>query len=217
MKKTTSKKPTPKKTVTKKTTIDTVNQTTTKKPLWPFVTVLILIALLLVFYKFGTAATVNGQPISRFRYWRRLEALDNQRTLQQMANEMIVEQEAAKQKINIEQSEIDAQIATYEAELTKQGFSLDQALEAQSLTKTDFENQVRLQKLLEKMSPAPAEVTDEEVKQYITENKDYLPKDFTVTELNNYIKEQLTIKAKNTAIEKWFTDLHDQAKIELNK
>ena len=204
MKKTTSKKPTPKKTVT-------------KKPLWPLIVVLLLIIIFLTFRKFGVAATVNGQPISRLRYWQRLEALDNQRTLQQMTNEMLIKQEAAKQKVRVEQSEIDAQIATYEAELTKQGFSLDQALEAQSLTKVDFENQVRLQKLLEKMSPAPAEVTDEEVKQHITENKEYLPKNFTATELNDYIKEQLTLKAKNTAIEKWFTDLHDQAKIELNK
>ncbi len=206
MKKTTSKKPT-----------NTVNQVTTKKPLWPFIAVLLLIIVFLTFRKFGVAATVNGQPISRLRYWQRLEALDNQRTLQQMTNEMLIKQEATKQKVSVEQSEVDAQIATYEAELTKQGFSLDQALETQSLTRADLENQIRLQKLLEKMSPAPTEVTDEEVKQYITENKEYLPKNSTTIELHNYVKEQLTIEAKNTAMEKWFKELQEQAKIELIK
>ncbi len=206
MKKTTSKK-----------SLTVTNNPVVNKPFWPIVAILLLVIFLLALRKFGVAATVNGRPISRFHYWQRLESLDNQRTLQQMTNELLITQEAAKQKIRVEQSEIDAQIATFETELTKQGFTLEKALEAQSMTRADLENQIRLQKLLEKMSPAPAEVTDEAVKKYITENKEYLPTDLKAADLDSYAKEQLTAEAKNSSIEAWFTELRDKAKIEIAK
>jgi len=180
---------------------------------WPIILILALIILALFINKFCVVATVNGQPIFRHTYYRELEKLDNKQTLTQKANEILVLQEAAKQKISIKKEEIESQIATIEAQLKAQNQTLEAALASQGLTKAELERQIVIQKLIEKMANAEVKITDEDIQAYITENKEYLPANTNTAEVKESIRKQLENTAQTEAFEKWFTELQKRSNV----
>lgn len=199
---------------------------TTKKPVvsqkfstrkfnfFPIIGLLVLILAIYSYYRFGVVAMVNGKPISRFSYYRNLEKLDQKQTINQMANEALVYQEATKKGIKIDQSIIDTQIATIEAQVKAQGETLEEALKAESMTKADLESQIRLQKIVEQLANiSSVSITQAQVDEYLTKNKSSLPSTYTKEQLQTLAKEQLTTDAENEIINTWFTELQKAAKI----
>jgi len=181
----------------------------------PIIGVILVIAAVYAYYRFGVVATVNGKPISRFTYWQNLEKIDKKQTIKQMANEELVFQEAVKKGIVIEKSEIESEIASVEAQIKSQGQTLEGALVAEGLTRTDLEDQIRIQKLVEKMANPNTEITQAQIDSYINENKALFPKTYTKDQLQNLAKTQLISEAKNDAIDVWFKELQKTAKIEI--
>jgi len=208
MKKTTKKAPIslPINTAAIKKTIRKIN-------FLPIIALLVVIAVVYAYYRFGIVATVNGKPISRLAYISTLEKQDKKQTIQQMANEALVYQEAAKKSITIDQSVIDAQVASVEAQITAQGQTLDAALTAEGMTKADLEKQIRLQKIVEKLANANVNITQAEIDKYVLDNKASLPTTYTKDQLQTLAREQLTTQAENTAIDTWFSELQKNSQI----
>lgn len=196
----------PEETVTVKKVVNKIN-------ICPIIAILIVIGAVYAYYRFGIVATVNGKPISRIAYWQNLEKLDKKQTIKQMANEALVYQEAAKNNITVSKEEIDAEIATVEAQIKKQGQTLDAALSAESMTRTDLEHQISLQKMVEKLAKPEINVTQAEIDTYLTKNKALLPTSYTKEQLQALAKTQLTSEAKNNAIDTWFASLQKASKI----
>lgn len=216
----TTKKITTKK-VVKKTPVSTKKekpiltvepQNKTRK-VWPIILVLGLIIVALFINKFCIVATVNGQPIFRHSYYKELEKLDKKQTLTQKANEILVLQEAVNQKVSIDKEEIESQIASIESQLKEQNQSLEAALEAEGLTKAELEEQIKIQKLIEKMASAEVNITDEDIQDYITKNKDFLPANTNTQEIKDSIRKQLENNAQTEAFEKWFTELQKRSNV----
>jgi len=208
-----------KTTIVKKTSVKTIKkapvitQPVKKINFTPFIVVLALAALAFLYYRFGVVATVNGRPISRLAYLQNLVKLDQKQTLKQMANEALIYQEAKKQGIEIEKSLIDTEIASIEAKIVEQGQTLEAALGAEGMTKTDLENQIKIQKIAEKLAKPNLEITQAQIDEYLIKNKSYLPTTYTKEQLQELAKTQLATEIKNAAVNTWFTEIQKNAKI----
>lgn len=163
--------------------------------------------------KYANAAYVNGKPISRLEYIKNMEKQGGKQVLDRMVEETLIKDEAAKKGVKVDQGTIDAEIAKIDTQIKAQGMTLDQALAAQQMTKSDLIEQIRLQKMAEKLAPTPADITQSQIDDYINQNKDQFPKTATKEEMESTAKTQLLSQAKNAAFDKWFTDLKAKAKI----
>lgn len=194
-------------------TVTAPQKTARKINFYPIVALLAIVAIAYAYYRFGIVATVNGIPITKTAYLRNLEKQDKKQTIKQMANEALVLQEASKKGIVIDQNVIDTEIATVEAQIKAQGETLDSALAAEGMSKSDLVQQIRLQKTVEKLSNPNLDITQAQIDEYLKTNKTSLPSSYTKEQLQALAKTQLISEAKNTAIDKWFTELQKSAKI----
>lgn len=193
----------------------TVKKVVRKINVGPIIVLIVIVAAVYAYFRYGIVATVNGRPISRFSYWQNLEKVDKKQTIKQMANEALVFQAAAKNKIVIEKSVIESEIASVEAQIKAQGQTLESALAAEGLTRTDLEDQIRIQKMVEQMAKPNLEITQAQIDAFILKNKALIPTTYTKEQLQTLAKTQLISEVKNEAIDAWFKELQKTAKIEI--
>lgn len=139
-----------------------------------FLLILVLIALVgLVYWKksWFVAATVNGQPITTLELNQRLSKTYKERTINQMVNEKILEQEARKKGISVTPQEIQSKITEVEEQYGG-AETFDSLLAQQGITRDDFTKQTRLQLIVEKMYQNEASPSAQEIEQFLSENKD---------------------------------------------
>lgn len=175
--------------------------------------IIIILGLIYLFKNQLVVAIVNGQPISRFALAGELEKRYGKQTLDDLITQTLVLQEARKKNINVSQEELDKEIKDLEENLTKQGQNLDQLLKSKSLTRQDLAQQVRIQKLLEKLAAGDLTVSEQEINDYINENKDFFPKEAKAEDIKNNVREQLEQKKSGEKIQALLKELRDSAKI----
>lgn len=176
----------------------------------------IIIVLLILAYIFKgqfITAMVNGQPIFRAQYVSALEAKDGKTVLDSLVVQTLINQEAAKKHVSVSQSELNTDTKQIEDNLTKQGQNLNQLLAAQGMTRTDFEDQLKTQKLIEKLIGNNITVSDKEIQDYMNQNKDSLPQGVSDADLKNQVKQQLYQQKLSDKAQAWIQDLQQQAKI----
>lgn len=173
---------------------------------------IVILSLLYLFKGLFVAAVVNGQPISRISIVRELEKRGGAESLDSLINQVLIFQEANKQNVTVTDEEIDSVIGEIEASLEGQN-DLDQVLLLRGMTRDELVNQIKMQKLVEKMLAERVSVTDSEVKEYIETNSDTLPENATDQEINELVKNQLKQQKLSSEIELWLVELKQQAKI----
>ena len=181
-----------------------------------FLTVFLIIIFALALYSLKNqflVATVNGQPIWRLTLVRELEKDAGKRTLDALVAKTLVLQEAKKKDVVTSSEEINEELKKMEETLTKQGQNMDQLLAAQEMTRQDLTEQVRLQKLVEKLLGGEIEVTDQEVKDYFEKNKTLMPKDAKLEDFQEEIKGNLRQQKLSEKIQSWMKTLQENAKI----
>lgn len=173
----------------------------------------VLLAAVLFFYKgLFVAATVNGQPISRLAVVSQLEKQGGKQALSNLIVEALVRQEAQKKHIVVTQSDVDAQLKKIEDQLKGQGVTLDDALAAQGLSRSDLVNQLELEGMLTKLV-GPASVSDADVQKYMDANKNTLPTNLSEQELKAQVKSQLEQQAVQQKEQAYVASLQKNAKI----
>src|SRR3989344_5406288 len=157
------------------------------------------------------AATVNGQPILRSELNKRLTDRFGSQTLEAMIGERLVTAAAKKEGVQASQDEIKAKIAEVEQGLQGQ-MKLDDALALQGISRKEFESQIEIQIIIDKMLGKDVSVSAQEVDEYITVNKDNLTSSDSAKQ-----KEEAAAQIKNNKIsqkfQEWFTKLKEEAKI----
>lgn len=174
---------------------------------------LILVLGFWAYNRYGVVAKVNGKNISRISYIKALEKQSGKQVLEQMIVESMIEQEAAKNKIKIEDSEIKAGVTKVEEQVKSQGQTLESALADEGMNLKDLERQIKIEKIIEKLSDPKKEITEAQIAEFLSENKDRLPKGATKAELNELAKKQLESQIKAEAASNWFANLKKEAKI----
>lgn len=177
-------------------------------------TVLGIILLTFVLLRFVfVAALVNGWPVSRLNIVQGLEKQYGAQVLDNLVSRSLVYQEAKNLKINVTQEQIDTELKNIEDILQKQNVTLDQALASQGLGKNELIEQIKFQKTVEEVLTPRISITDEEIQNYFTQNKDYFEKGATAKSVEDQIKEQLYQEKLTEEYQVWIADLKAKAKI----
>ncbi|MDP3998492.1 MAG: SurA N-terminal domain-containing protein [bacterium] len=184
-----------------------------KKPVFFIPLVVIILAGLLYYFRGQfVVASVNGQPIWRFTLIRELENQAGKQTLDGLVTKTLVFQEAKKKNITVSEEELNQETQKLDENFKKQGGDLNQFLESQKMTQEEFQERIKLQKIVEKLV-GDVEVTDQEVDDYLAKNKSFLPEGASEEELKRTAKEQLRQQKLNEKIQSWIKSLRDNAKV----
>jgi parvulin-like peptidyl-prolyl isomerase len=171
--------------------------------------ILLTAALLFAFRSIFVAALVNGQPITRVELVRELEKQNGKQALNSLITKTLILQEARKQNVSVTQEEVDNEIKKIEGNLSTQGQKLDDVLALQGLTRDSLQEQVRIQKLVEKMVGKDIKITDKEVAAYMEQNKEVLGE---ATKAED-VKQQLQQEQLSEKFQTWIQNLQKNANI----
>ena len=178
------------------------------------VAVLIILALLVyAYYRFWNIASVNGKPVSRIKYYQTMEKQIGKDTLENLITETLIIDTAEKKGVTVEQSVIDQEVADIKTRIEGQGQTLDAALIQEGMTLADLERQLRIQKFVETLSATSSAVTEQQINEFLTSNKDQLPQDATQEELRELAITQLDNQAKSTNVQNWLAEIRAAANI----
>jgi lambda repressor-like predicted transcriptional regulator len=184
-----------------------------RKNLVTVLIVLVVFGLLYLFKDVFIVAMVNGRPVYRWTVVQRLEEQGGRQILDSLITEKLVRQAVSEAGIEIDQAQLDADIAAIENRLAAQGLTLDEALAQEGLTRQDLIDDLVLQKSAEQIVADQVEVTEEEIDEYIASNSEFLPEDLSEAVLRDQVREQLYSAKLNEAIQNWVQDLQDNSQI----
>ena len=176
--------------------------------------VIVLVVLVFLFKGFLVAAIVNGQPITRIELISELEKRSGKQMLSNLVIQTLILQEAGKKGVTVSQKELDDAAKEVESSLSKQGQKLDQALALQGLTRKDFVQQIKIQKIIEKIFAKDTKVTDKEVADYIEKNKSTFPADMKQEDVKTGVFKQLEQQKLSTLVQPWIADIQKKAQIQ---
>lgn len=174
--------------------------------------VFVVLAALYLTRSWFVAATVNGQPISRLAVIKELEKSGGANALNTLVTKTLIAQEARKKHVTVSNADVDAEIKNIEKRLSTQGQKLTDALTSANMSMNDLKDQVRYQKLLEKMV-GPVTISDAEVKDYMEKNKASLPEGTDPATLSTQIKESLRQQKLNDKIQPFVQKLQSEARV----
>lgn len=218
---TTSKKSVPKKTKTPANpsfsqtvslTAGKVSRAVVNAPTQYKVGVLVAVMLLALLgyfgYKYLVLAWVDHTPITRIQLDRELEKRYGKDMKEQLIAQTLIENEANKRGVKVTDTDVNEQITKIE---DQQGGKdrLDQLLQVQGMTREDLKKQLRYQVLINKMFGQNINVSSNEVKAYIAQNKDQFAsyKDDESSEsakIREQVADQLKTQKTNEAFSSWF-------------
>ena len=161
---------------------------------------------------FIVAATVNGSPISRFTLVRELEKRSAKAVLDSMIVERLIMEEAAKAGSTVNDEDVDGEIRVIESGIVAQGGTLEAALAAQNMSHDDLEKQIVIQLTLKKILGNGAEVTDQDVEQYIAGTGAPLPEGQEEA-IRQQVREQLKQQKFSQAASAWIESAKASARI----
>lgn len=175
--------------------------------------ILILFALLYYFKGLFIAAIVNGRPISRLSIVGEAERQSGKQVLDSAISKTLILQEAKKQHVDVSPNEIDGEIKKLEDNISKQGQNLDMLLKGQGMTRNDLAEQIKLQKLIEKIVGKNITITDKEIDDFMEKNKDSLPQNESSQSARESVKQQLKQEKLSQAFKTFMDNLQKKAKI----
>lgn len=189
------------------------NPAKVKKYAGAFLIVVAIAGLLYYFRGQFVVAIVNGKPVTRYELVKELESQAGQKTLDVLITKTLLLQEAKKKNISVSQQEVDDEIKKLEADFTKNGQNLNQLLLMQGMTREALAEQIKLQKLAEKLVENDVTVSDQEVADYLKQNTELLSKDKTPQEQEAEVRDQLKQQKLSEKIQELLGKLRDSAKI----
>lgn len=173
--------------------------------------VIALVALLALNKSWWLAAVVNGKPVFRWDFNRVMTQRFGQQTLENMISEQLIAEEGVKSGVVISQKDVDAKVQ----EIVKglgENVKIEDLLKFQGMTKADFEKQLRLQMMMEKILAKDLAITEDDVNNYIASNSALM----TATDeasLKDEAREAIRSQKIGEKMQTWFTELKEKAKI----
>lgn len=157
------------------------------------------------------AAIVDGKPIFRWDLNNVLMSRYGQQTLESMISQELIGEEAQKAGVTVSQAELDVRTKTL-VDSMGGGMTIDQLLQYQGMTRSDFDSQLKLQLTVEKLLGKDITVTDDEVTNYIATNSSTL----TATDeagMKEEAKQAIMSQKINDKLQPWFTAIKGKATI----
>ena len=188
-----------------------------KKPKPTVIAVVVAIILIgtALFFAKGhfVVATVNGSPISRLSVIQELEQQGGKQILESIISKKLITAEIVKSGVTVTEEEITAEIQKIEAQIVAQGRTLVDVLTAQGMTEAKLREEIKKQKLVEKVLADKAVVTDEDIDTFIKNYKATPPAGMSVEKFREQISEQLRSSKLQEEVSKWTKGLMESAQI----
>lgn len=159
------------------------------------------------------SAIVNGKPIFRPTVISSLEKQYGKDVLDSLIEQDLIEQEAKNKNIVITSNDVNTEISNIETQLKSQNMTLDQALTQKGMTKQDLYDQIKVQKTVEKLLGDQITVTDQEIKDYFDQNKNYFATNAKLEDVKSQIQSELVNEKLSSAYTTWIADIKAKAKI----
>jgi hypothetical protein len=173
--------------------------------------ILVLVGLFAANKGMLVSAVVNGKPIFSWELNSTLRSRYGDKTLEGLIGEKLIADEASKQGVVVTDAELDAKqkeiLATLGANVT-----LDDFLKFQGLTKADFQHQLKVQLVVERLLTKGLTITDDDIKNYIATNQATL----TATEpaaLKEEARQAIVSNSVSEKLQEWFTGLRQKAAV----
>ena len=160
------------------------------------IAIVIIIGVLAYIYKGVFVAATSGKNL-----------------LDSLINEKLIQNEVRAKNIIVSDDEINSQTKTIESQIATQGGTLDAALAEAGMSMDDLKKQIMAQKEIEKLLADKINVTDEEVAQYIKDNKVSIPQGQEAT-IVDQIKSEMRNQKISTEAQTLITNLKSKAKIQ---
>lgn len=122
------------------------------------------------YVKSQTVASVDGERITKKELYDTLVGVYGESAVDNLVTKVVIDKEADKRNVKVKDSEIDAEVATYEESYGGEE-GLKSALEASGLTLADLKEDIETNIKIEKLMAEDIEITEDEVKSYYEENK----------------------------------------------
>lgn len=178
-----------------------------------FVVILVIIAAAYLLRSLFFVAFVNGSPITRIEFTKDLEKNIGKETLDNLITKKLILQEANKKGVIVSNEDVDKEIENISSMIESQGSSLDQVLASQDRIKDDLEENIRIQKTVERILEDKVKVTEDELIDYFEKNSELYGKDANFTELKETISQQLKQEKLSNEYETWLNNLKTESKI----
>jgi len=126
---------------------------------------IVIVVLAVMQYKYVfVPAVVNNQPIFSWSYIARLHELGGPTVMDGLIRERLVRQAAKESGIEVSDEELNVEIDKW-AERFEESGGFESWLSDQGLMRKDFEEQITLNLIIERLVEDLVEVTDEEVEE----------------------------------------------------
>lgn len=184
-----------------------------------------LVVLLFAANKYLVVAWVDKTPVTVFEYYDTLSKRYGKDVSEELIVQKLLQSEAKTKGVEVSDDELAAEIKKIEEQ---QGGAdkLQQILVAQNISENEFHRLVELQLLRTKLFADGSNVTDQDVDQYIEENKDAFapttdangattdPK--TDQKLRDSIKDQLKQQKTNASFSAWLQGARQSDRVQTN-
>lgn len=196
-------------------TSSSVSDTSKKvKGTWRIVIVCLVVVLVGLFAAnkgWIVSAMVNGKPIFNWELNATLRSRYGQQTLEGLIGEKLIADEAGKQGVIVSDADLEAKqkqiLATLGANV-----SLDDFLKFQGLSKTDFQHQLRVQLIVERLLTKGLTISDADITNFIATNQATL----TATDpamLKEEARQAILTNSVSEKLQSWFTALRQKAAV----
>lgn len=164
------------------------------------VVVLLAATFTAAFVKREIVATIDGEKITKEELHEELIQRYGSTVLDEMIEDKIIELELKKADVSVSKEEIEAEV---EKTIEKLGGeeSFNTALQTQGLTRKQFEKNVEEALMLEKILEPRIELTDDEVKEYFEENKQYYDEEEQIKARHILVEDEETAKEVKQKLE----------------
>lgn len=181
------------------------------KLLYFIVALLALSALLVTNKQLLVVSVVNNKPIWSWQLNKTMMDRFGKQTLEGMISEQLISDEAKKLGVTVTAEDL----ALKQNEILKtlgENVSVDELLKYQGITRADFDNQIKLQLLVQKILGKDIAITDTEVDAYLTQNRATLVAT-EPAELRKEAKQAMLDAKVGEKLQEWFAELKKNAKI----
>lgn len=171
-----------------------LNSILNKKMIFPAVLILLLTLIVtLGFTKKETAASINGEKISKDELYTKLTHLYGEEALDSLITNKVIEMESEKEKVKVTGNEIDEELTKLQESYGgEEGFA--SALEQNNVSMEQVREDIEYYLLAEKMIEPSIKITEEDMKTYFEENKESFDQKEQVKASHILVEDEATAK-----------------------
>lgn len=165
-----------------------------KNMIFPAVLILLIVLIVTVgFAKKETAASVNGEKISKEELYQKMTHLYGKDTLESLITNKLIELESEKQKIKVTGTEIDEELTKLQNSYGGED-AFASALQQNNVSIDQVRDDIEHYLLAEKMIEPSIKITEEEMKTYFEQNKDSFDQKEQVKASHILVKDEAAAK-----------------------